>query len=73
MSPCSPDQDSRRDACRKRCHNSERKVTLKSTASVIQKLFRRIATLFHNIFHDTYAIPDRIGNCACCVRSLLSC
>jgi hypothetical protein len=66
------DEHSRRGACRKCRRNSERKVSLHAMSCLIQEFFGSIATLFRDTPHDSYAILYRIGNRACCARSLAS-
>jgi hypothetical protein len=66
------DEQPRRGACRKRRRNSERKVPLHAMSCLIQEFFGSIATLLRGTPQDSYAILYRIGNRACCTRSLVS-
>jgi hypothetical protein len=56
----------------KRRRNSERKMPLEAMSRLIQEFFPSIATLLRSMLHGSYAILYRIGNRACCARSLVS-
>ena len=62
----------RRCAQGKRRRNSKRKMPLEAMGCLIQEFFPSIATLLRSMLYGPYAIPYRIGNRACCVRSLVS-
>jgi hypothetical protein len=47
-------------------------VSLEATSCLIQEFFAGIATLLRDMPHDSHAILYRIGNRACCARSLVS-
>jgi hypothetical protein len=61
-----------RGAQGKRRGNSERKVPLKAMSCLIQEFFARIAALLRGMPHGSYAILYRVGDGACCARSLVS-
>jgi hypothetical protein len=47
-------------------------MPLEAMGCLIQEFFPRIATLLRGMPHGSYAILYRIGNRACCARSLVS-
>jgi hypothetical protein len=47
-------------------------VPLKTMSCLIQEFFARIAALLRGMPHGSYANLYRIGNGACCTRSLVS-
>jgi hypothetical protein len=59
-------------AYRKRRRNSERKMPLEAMGCLIQEFFASVATLLHGMLYDSHSILYRIGNRACCARSLVS-
>jgi hypothetical protein len=61
-----------RGAYGKRRRNGERKVPLKTMSGIVQDCFAGIAALLRGMPHGSYAILYRVGNRACCARSLVS-
>jgi hypothetical protein len=47
-------------------------MSVETMSCLIQELFARIATLLRGMPYGPYAILYRIGNRACCARSLVS-